>query len=262
VLPRSLALQRLVTPPWYSSSKGLSMASCGSRLANTIVGTCLLVVGLAFLVLLGVLRYGGQLAGDVKVSAFMLGVAGVLMWCGCGFLRTCHDGHISEGRAGVGASVLLGLRISAEVAAALGCMSMLAHVAFMVIGCSWPPRPVFISLLVGPVVIGQTILRVLAPDAFEVGVFPRELVEGWSTAARRVVTLFLRVGWLGYIAIPLAWPGVSARIPAQWGRAIEIIGDSLISALYASQVLMLHFGAAEERGEGKSGGAQSDARKA
>jgi hypothetical protein len=205
------------------------------------MGILLLLVGLAFLVLLAALKHGEQLAGDLKVSAFMLCVAAILIWTGSRFLKPSPESLPIKRQDNLGPH-LLRLRPAAELMAALGCLLLLCRIVSTFAGFLWPPEPLFVGLLAGPVVIGLFALRILVPGAFQSSVFPSGLVKTWSKNTRRLVNLVLQAGWLGYFAIPLAWCGLDAHIPGPWGRVLQLVACLLISVLYASQTLVLHLG--------------------
>ncbi len=171
----------------------------------------------------------------------MFVVAAILIWTGYGFLRVDPHGPKAQKQDSLTPQVLR-FRTAVEVIAATGCILLWCHIVFALSGRFWPPEPVFTVLLVGPVMIGHIVVRMLVPGAFQFGVFPTELTERWSGSTRRLITCFLRVGWLGYIAILLAWPDINVRMPVPWGRNVEMISCFVISILYATQVVVLHFG--------------------
>jgi hypothetical protein len=212
-----------------------------ARRLEKLTGMLLVLVGFGFLALFAYLKLTGQLSGDLKVSAFMLAVGVTLVWIGYRFLRSNAD-ESNTSRSNSAVVNLAGLRLTAEILAAIGSIVMLVRGICVMSGISWPPEPALYILLVAPVLIGQIILRALKPGALRYGVFRPEIIERWSTGTRRLISLLLRVGWLGYIAIPLAWPDIGARLPVSWAPTVQVIACCLISGLYATQAFMLHFG--------------------
>jgi hypothetical protein len=217
------------------------MAHNSTRRFEQLTGALLLLVGLAFLLLFAFLKGSGQLNNDLKISAFMIAIAAILIWTGYRFLQVRPLSTIME-QANTAVPVLMSLRIPAEILATIGCLSMFCHAVYILIGHSWPSEPVLTVMLVGPVVIGQIVLRTLSPDALQSGVLRPELINRFSGLAGTLAAMLLRVGWLGYIAIIFAWPEVNTRIPATGSRMVQVLAAVLVSALYVSQALMLHCG--------------------
>jgi hypothetical protein len=212
-----------------------------ARRLEQLAGTLLVLVGFGFFALFAYVKLTGLLSGDLKVSAFMLAAGLTLLWVGYRFLRSDGD-ESSTKRSENSLSNLTRLHFTAETVTAVGCIAMLWRGICVMIRVSWPSEPVLYILLIAPVLIGQIILKALKPGALRNGVFPPAMIERWSNGTRRLVSLLLRLGWLGYIAIPLAWPDVSARLPAAWAPAVQVTACCLISGLYATQTFMLHFG--------------------
>lgn len=212
-----------------------------ARRLEQLAGMFLVLVGFGFFALFAYVKLTGLLSGDLKVSAFMLAAALTLPWVGYRFLRSNAD-ESSAKRSENSLLDLTGLRFTSETIAAVGCVAMLWRAICVMIRVSWPPEPALYILLIAPVLIGQIILKALKPGALRNGIFPPAMIERWPTGARRSFSLLLRLGWLGYIAIPLAWPDVSARLPVAWAPAVQVTACCLISGLYATQTFMLHFG--------------------
>ena len=212
-----------------------------ARRLEQLIGIFLASVGIGFIVLFAYVELRGQLAGDVKVSAFMLTAGAALVWIGYRFLKSNPD----EAKTRRSISAFLNsprLILIGEVMAVAGCVAMLLRGICSIFGISWPPEPAFYIFLVGPVLVGQIVLKALKPGALQNGVVPPEVAAGWSAGARFLLSSALRLGWLGYIAIPFAWPSISARLPLSWSLAVQLLACCLISVLYATQTFMLHFG--------------------
>ncbi len=214
------------------------------HLLTQITGGFLCLVGLGFITLLVALKLGGWLAGDLKVSAFLLAAGVLLASIGGGWLLSKPEPSGADQRYNLDGldRFLLRLRRPAEVVAAAGSILFFSIGVAVFAGWTWPSGPVLSSLLLGPIVIGLFTLRILIPGAFQSGLFPGGVVEGWSAAGRICVNALLRLGWLGYLAIFSAWPALDALTPPKWRAIKEGLSSILIGLLYASQVLVLHIG--------------------
>jgi hypothetical protein len=207
-----------------------------------LVGFLLGLVGLAFLVLLTFLKLGGELAGDTKVSAFLL-IAGATSICvGCTWLFSKQRPHAPV-RLYDYDRYLFGLRRPVEFVAAGGLILTGIRATGLLVGADAVPRKLLWVLAFSPVLIGLFALRILPPpDAPQSGLFPGDLVSMWSAPTRRMVVLLMRIGWLGYPAMLLVWPGIHDLAPWTEGVSVQFAASILIALLYASQVLLLHFG--------------------
>jgi hypothetical protein len=137
---------------------------------------------------------------------------------------------------------LVKLRGAAEFIAATGCVLMFTHALAICAGWSWLPTSVLSTFVAMPIVIGLFAVRVLMPGAFQSSLFPDVTIARWSRATRLCVNTLLRIGWLGYLAIPAAWPHFDALTPSAWRPEVQALASTLIALLYASQLLILHFG--------------------
>ncbi len=214
-----------------------------TRRLEQLSGISLMLIGACFLALLAFLKVTGELSDDLKVSAFMLVVGIMLTWIGYKFLRGNADQPNAQPLNVNGAvRSFTKLRLTTEILAAIGSAAMLLHSMCVMTKISWPPKPALYALVAAPVLIGQVILRVLKPGALQNGVFPRETIEAWGTGLRRLISHMLRIGWLGYVAIPLAWPDIATLMPENWTQTVQVISCWLIFVLYVTQAFMLHFG--------------------
>lgn len=222
-------------------SESMPMTDSNTRLLSVLTGIFLVLVALAFIVLLAVLRYEGQLAGDVRISAFLLGCAAILFWTGYTFLVADPE-ELRPDRANNLDQFLLTLRPAAELIAASGCLLMLCRTVCTLAGVLWPSGPVFVALLIAPVGIGLFMLRILVPGAFQLSVFRDDPVHTWSANIRLLYNLLVRVGWFGYCGLVLVRPQMDEHIAAPSRHIVQIVAYLLISILYASQFVVLRFG--------------------
>lgn len=213
----------------------------GSRLASQATGAFLILIGFGFLLLLVKLRKDGELSGDFGVSAFMISFGSVLILTGSAFWSPRLKRADREGRDTLDRYVLKS-RPVVELLAATGGLFMVGHVVALCLGVHWPPRTAVWILILTPIATGLMTLRILMPHAFQSGLFANEILERWSALTRVFINLLLRAGWAGYFGIVLIWAELKGFLPKGWRPALEILASSLISALYASQVLVLHFG--------------------
>lgn len=212
-----------------------------SRPMSRVTGAFLVVAGAGFLLLYVKLRTDGELVGDVGVSGFMLGFGSLLILVGSGFLRSRPERP--GGHGGDPASrYLFKLRPIFELLAAIGGVFMIGHVLAMCLGVSWPSRTALWFLVMAPIAPGLLTLRILAPHAFQEGLFTDDVLVGWNAPTRVFVNILLRIGWAGYFGIALAWADLDGLVPRACAHPLRILACSTISVLYASQVLVLHFG--------------------
>jgi len=204
---------------------------------DKLIGSLIAVAGMAFLILLIFLRVSGQLIGDIKVSLFFLCTGGVLVWIGCAWLFSKPEPQ-QELEEHNYDCYFLKLRRPVEWGAAVGMLLTLIRASSLLYGVDLMPTKATWAFVATPILIGGLTLRILKPGAFQSGVFPAEVVSRWSVATRKVVNVLVRVGWLGYPGIALAWPDT----PWAGHIGVQIVASILISLLYASQVLVLHFG--------------------
>lgn len=217
------------------------MRTNGTRVLEQLIGALLVLVGLAFFVLLAVLKHGGQLTGDLRVSGLMSGSGAVLIWTGYRFL-TANSEQPKTARQKNFDLFPLKLRSPGELIAAAGCVLMVCRIVSVLSGAPWPSGSLFEAALVAPVVIGLFALKLWVPAAFQSSLFPDVVAQKWSPIIRQLLSILIRVGWLGYPAIFLAWPDVASHIPVSARIFTDVIAYSAICLLYASQIVVLHFG--------------------
>lgn len=219
------------------------------HLLSCTVGTFLVLIGLVFVVFTVVFATSAsrRLPGYVQGALFGLAFGIALVWIGWTFLRLKPE---RERKAGMREWLdirLLAYRRELELLAATACGLMLARVAALCVGVDWPPAGLLWALTSAPAAIGLLTLKILAPGAFQSGLFANEAWHRWSPGARLVVQMVLRVGWIGYVAAFLAMLDLCTGAFGRWRPAAQIVASSLVSLLYASHVLVLHFGRVRER---------------
>jgi len=213
------------------------------RALSRIVGTLLIFAGLTFVAFVVGLAMSDsrKLPGHLTGVLFMLGSGTLLVWAGWSFLRPEREdgGNVGQwprfGAPAAGRPVV-------ELLAMSGCGLMLAHAVALSTGSSWPPAPLLLVLVTAPVGTGLLTLWILVPGAFRSGLFANDVWGRWHRGAHLVVKTVLTVGWAGYLAIPLAVLDLYADALSPWYPGAQILVSSLISVLYASQVLALHYG--------------------
>lgn len=215
-----------------------------SSLLEKLIGVLLALVGFAFLALLIFLDSRGELIGYLKVWIFLFCIGAGLIWIGClyFFSRPEPLGPIPREDPDRCLPYLLRLRPIVEFLAVVGVVVAAVQAAGLLYVAGLVPTREGQILASAPVLIGMFALRVLIPGAFQTGVFPDEVLRRWSGTTKTLVRLLVQVGWLGYPAILAAWLGF--RNLAWWPErpAVQFASSILICLLYASQVVVLHFG--------------------
>lgn len=209
-------------------------------MVENLIAFLLGLVGLAFLVLLTFLKLHGELAGDTKASAFLLIVGATLICVGCIWLFSKQRPHAPAHRYDYGRYLFM-LRRPVEFVAAIGLMLTVIRGTALLFGSDAVLRRLWWVLAFTPVLIGLFALKILPPDASQSDLFPADVVSTWSAPTRRTVVLLMRIGWLGYPAMLLVWPGFHDLAPWIGGVSTQFAASVLIAVLYASQVLVLHF---------------------
>jgi hypothetical protein len=92
------------------------------------------------------------------------------------------------------------------------------------------------------VVMAWFINRISAGDTFPSRPFRQSAFARRSRTARMLVNLVVRVGWFGHWAMLLYWFRADVLLTGAWALTLRVAVSLLISLLYASQVLVLHFG--------------------
>ena len=213
-------------------------------MVDKFVGAFATFVGLACLLLLTALRVRGELAGDVKISAFLLCTGALLVWIGCTWLfskcRSDETAHPAKYDRYL--PVLLKVRPLVEFCAAVGLILVGARAIALLSGVDWMAPQELRVLISAPILIGLFALRILPPGAFQSGLFSENTVSRWSAPTRQVISLLIRVGWLGYPAIALASPSFRDFVPWTERTSVQFGASIFILLLYVSQILILHFG--------------------
>jgi hypothetical protein len=96
------------------------------RLLARLADGLLCLAGLSFIILLICLKIRGQLSAEVRISTFMIGCGGILLWLGASGFSTKAGSTTADPRPGLD-RFWLSLRRSVEALAALGCAAMLYH---------------------------------------------------------------------------------------------------------------------------------------
>lgn len=208
---------------------------------GTLIGVLLVLVGIAFLLLVLLLRVRGELAGDIKVSTLLFCVGVILIWVGCTFLFSSQRPHESV-CCSENDRYILTLRGPVEFGALVGLILSVIQATAVLYGADWVPARTLWAVDAAPVLIGLFALRILKPGAFQSGVFRDDVISRWSVPTRKLVSLLLRIGWLGYLVILLTWSGLQDLVPWTEHVSVRFTARMLISLLYASQVVVLHFG--------------------
>lgn len=212
---------------------------------SKVVGTFLCLIGLGFIVLLVRLRVVGLLTGDIKVSVVMIGFAALLLWVGTSWLLSSGKQEAQRSADTVRPSLtgpLLKLRRPVEIIAAAGSALMVFQIIALIVDIDAYPTWLLSILVLAPVPVAWFIVRISAADAFPRRALPQDGLADWSRTARLLVPLLVRIGWFGYAAMLLYWFRVDAILPGRLALAARILISLLIALLYASQVLILHFG--------------------
>jgi hypothetical protein len=205
-----------------------------------LIGVLLVLTGFGFWSLLTIQRERGELAGDLKVSTFLLCAGAVLVWLGFTCLFSKQRPH--EGaQHGEFNHYLFKLRRPIEFCAAVGLILTVLRAIALLHGAECVPAGLEWALFSAPVLIGLFQLRILTPGASQCGPFPDDVVRRWSSRTRKLVRLLLQIGWLGYPAGALFW-GFRGLTPWTERMSVRFAALTLISLLYASQVLVLHLG--------------------
>jgi small-conductance mechanosensitive channel len=205
-------------------------------------GVLLVLVGLVFLSLLTLLKLSGELAGDLKVSTFFLCTGAIFVWIGCMWFFSKPQPHAPRPQD-KNDRYLLRLRRPVEFGAAVGLMLMGMRAVALLYGADWVPTSALWALVLAPVLIERLALRILRP-----GLFSDYIVSRWSAPTRRLVDLLLRIVWVaGFPAMLLALPGIQDLVAWTGRISVQFVASTFISLLYASQVLVLHFGQVRQR---------------
>jgi hypothetical protein len=97
-----------------------------------------------------------------------------------------------------------------------------------------------------PFATGLLTVEILAPGAYRYNPFASDVWDRWSQGTRFVVKTILRIGWFGKIAALAVLFHLHIEVLGASRLVAEVVASSLISLLYASQVLVLHFGQIRE----------------
>lgn len=214
---------------------------------SRVIGLFLCAIGLGFIGLFLFLKARGELSGDVKVSAVMVSCGVGLIWISSNWLisrplRTRTEPNETIERRGIANSYWLKLRRPGEVIAATGCAAMLANAATICTHAGGLPNWLLAIILGTAVVLAWLILRILVPGAFPSDLFPEAMLLRMSTIGRFLINLLMSAGWCGYVGILFIWFHFDVFLPPYWRVPSEILASALVSLLFASQLLLLHYG--------------------
>jgi hypothetical protein len=212
-----------------------------ARLLGRLVGGFLCLAGLSFIILLVFLKVGGQLSGDVKVSVFMAGCGVLLLWLGSNWFSAKERSTTADPQPAFD-PFWLSCRRPVEALAALGCAAMLCHAIASALHRPGLPNWLLWVLIAAPVIVAWYILRIFKPEAFPSHVFPESSAARRAAPARLLVRSVLQIGWLGYVGILSFWFQFDALVPSEWRVPVQSTASLMVSLLFASQVLLIHFG--------------------
>ncbi len=187
-------------------------------------------------------RVTGDLPADeIKASAFLL-CAGVILVCiGCAWLFSKPRGDETEpsGQPDHYLPVLLKMRPFVERGAVAGMILIGIHAVALLFGVDWLTTTQFRALISVPLLILLFTLRIAPRGPL---LLSYDIVSRWSAATRIAVILVIRTGWLGYLAIALVWPSLPYFAHLAERPSVRFVASCFIFLLYASQILILHFG--------------------
>src|SRR4051812_22634916 len=123
------------------------MTNNGITALERFTGLVLVLIGLAFFALLIFLKRTGELNGDLKVCAFMVGISAVLIYVGLRFLA--RDASVSKEERAIKAPKLGVFTSALEIGAMAGCLLMLGRGLSILSGHPWPSDSALEGLLVG-----------------------------------------------------------------------------------------------------------------
>jgi hypothetical protein len=221
---------------------------------SRIVGVSLLLVGVGFFVLFAVVATSvapseaWKLSQYLSMALFMVGFGASLVWIGWTFLRPepQREAELELDRWPDLERSLVKCRPMVQFFAAAGCGLVLAHAIGLCTGFRWPSADLAWILSIAPVATGLLTLGIVAPGGSPSGPFANDVWNRWSPGTRFVAKMILRIGWLGNIAVLAALFHLHLGVLKSWELTTEIAASLLISLLYASQVLLIHFGRIRE----------------
>jgi hypothetical protein len=225
---------------------GTSLVLVGS---GWIVGTSLVLVGSGWIVGLAVLLAHSETwgaPGYLLGTVFMFGLGALLIWIGWTFLRPDQEREEKFNKWRNLGRFLVKCRRTIEFLAEIGCGLMLGHAIALFLDTDWPSTAWLSILIRAPIGIGLLTLGLLAPTAYRSGPFETDVWIRWSAGMRFFMKMFLRVAWTGYLIALWDALDVHIRTLARWHESTQIVSTLLVSLLYASQVVVLHFGRIRE----------------
>jgi hypothetical protein len=180
------------------------------------------------------------------LALFMVGFGALLVWIGWTYLRPEPQHEVMAERWSDVERWVVKSRRAVELLAATGCGLMLAHAIALCSGVRWPSAALVWIVSIAPVFTGLLTLGIVAPGAYRYNPLASEAWDRWSPGNRFVVKMILRIGWLGNIAVLATLYHLHMNVLGPLRLAAEVMASALILLLYASQVLVLHFGQIRE----------------
>jgi hypothetical protein len=206
---------------------------------NIVIGFLLAATGLGFIGLFLFLKFHGELSGDFKISIIMVSCGVGLVWISSHWLMPTkiqlswfHNRDFYWPK----------LRLPAEIIACIGCIMMLLQAIAIFTDTGGLPDWLMAILIGTPIVLAWFVIRILVPDAFPSHVFSERAVLQMSGTIRFFANLLIGMGWLGYIGILFIWFNGDVLLPSYWRLPSKAIASGLVSFLFASQVVTLHYG--------------------
>jgi hypothetical protein len=211
-------------------------------LLSRIVGTLLILTGLGFVLLTAVAAtsYAATVSGYLLAPLVMLSFGAFLVWIGYAFLKPEPAGQTGARQRLEVNRPLIKYRPIIELVTATGCGLMLGRAVILCTGRNWLSVGMLQLLMAIAVCAGLLARGILVP--FQSGLFTNDVWSHWPPVTRFLVTAILRIDWTGYLAVFFLFFDVEAKLQSPWGRMADVIASSLVSLLFASQFLALHFG--------------------
>jgi hypothetical protein len=214
---------------------------------SRLIGLLLGAIGLGFIGLFLFLRIHGELSGDFKISAVMVGCGVGLIWISLSWLMskqvpTSIEPNDKFERNEYVAIHWLKLRRPGEIIAGVGCAAMLSHAIAISTHTGGLPNWLLGIVIGTPVVLAWFVAHILVPGAFPSEMYPDSVLLRMSVITRFFVNVLTRAGWFGYVGILFIWFRLQYVFSPYWRLTSEVFASILISLLFASQLLMLHYG--------------------
>ena len=199
-----------------------------------------LLIGTVFWLFLIWIGFGDPVPGQAQAAAILFCIGAVFLYIGYRWLPT-EQPHRLVWQAEWDLHLLV-FRRPAEYLAVLGIILAAVRAGTLVLGSDLITGKVLLTLSWAPVLIGLLLVRILRVGGYRPGVFSDDLLLGWPRRARIAVSLFLRIGSLGYLAI--CGTMISPLESTTWlgSVGVQVMLSLLLCLLYASQLLILHLG--------------------